>query len=191
MSFIDAAKLFDFSRNTLSTHYRKHLGAGPRTSGPRPVSGDFLTDVRDFTHDRLTAGELEPGLKDGIAAQKHLDARAARATDADLMLKIALALTGQVAGPVYRDPEVEAIEAEFRPLLDDPDVPPALPPGPPVERAKPWRSERRPYEAGPEPAVIPRPAERPVPFDDGLACHDHPLGCDRGCPNGRPVGRMT
>ena len=188
MSFIDAAKLFGFSRNTLSKHFRQHIGAAPRTSGPRPVSGDFLTDVRDGAHQRLTDGELEPDLKIGIAAQKQLDLRAARATDRDLMLKVAMALTGTVT---VLDPEVEAIEAEFRQYL--PDVP-ALPVGPPVERVKPWRSERRPYEPGPEPVElppVPRPPVKPErsTFTDGLACHDHPLGCEPGCPAARPVGR--
>ncbi|MCC6311375.1 MAG: hypothetical protein IT345_10715 [Trueperaceae bacterium] len=101
------------TRQALARHAKTHLEVKPRM-GRRPASGDFLTAVRDRAHERLEEGELEPDLKSGIAAQKALDARANKMADRDLMLKVAMALTGVVT---VLDPEVEAIEAEFRPLL--------------------------------------------------------------------------
>lgn len=92
--------------------HAKHIGVV--AVHRRPTSPDFLEAVRDRAAERLESGDLEPNLKDGMRAQALLDQRAARNTDRDLLFKIALALTGQVR---LVDPEVEAIEAEYRPLL--------------------------------------------------------------------------
>ncbi len=103
------------TRQALARHAKQHLGIVPER-GRVPVSGDFLTAVRDRVHARMEAGEIEPTLRDGIAAQKQLDARMARNADRDLVLKIGLLLTAP--RPALMDPEVEALEAEFRPLLE-------------------------------------------------------------------------
>ena len=78
------------------------------------MSSDFLEAVRDRAAERLETGDLEPNLKDGMRAQALLDARLQRNADRDLLARIALALTANVR---VIDPEVEAIEAEYRPLL--------------------------------------------------------------------------
>ena len=106
------------SRNALSRH-AAHLGEAPRAPGPRPMSDDLATAIRDRVHERLAAGDIEPGIKDGLGAQRLLDQRAADFADRDLMMRIALALTGAGQPRVIVDPEVAAIEAEFRPLLGD------------------------------------------------------------------------
>lgn len=99
----------------IGNHANGHLGV-PSVIGRRPVSGDFLEAVRDGAHERLAAGDLAPSLKDGISAQRALDERMARGKDQDLMIRVAIALTGPRI--FARSPEVEAIEAKFRPLLD-------------------------------------------------------------------------
>ena len=105
------------TRQALARHARDHLNVKP-TIGQRPVSGNFLEAVRDTAHAALDAGELRVTLRDGISAAAELNKQAARSADRDLMAKIALALTGT---PLLEarviDPELEAIEAEFRPLL--------------------------------------------------------------------------
>ena len=114
------------TRQALARHLRDHLGQKP-VVGRRPVSGSFLEAVVTDAHEKLSAGELTTTLRDGIAAQAELNKQQARSADRDLMAKIALALTGS---PLLEarviDPELEAIEAEFRPLLmsgnDDIDV---------------------------------------------------------------------
>ena len=105
------------TRQALARHMRDHLGAKPRV-GNRPISGDFLEAVERTAHEALEAGELRVTLRDGIAARAERNKQAARSADRDLMAKIALALTGS---PLLEarviDPELEAIEAEYRPLL--------------------------------------------------------------------------
>lgn len=103
---------------SIGHHAKEHLGAAPSPRGRRPVSADFLESVRDAAADGLASGALDVTLKDGIAAQKALDARAARDMDRDWQLKLVLALTGRTPVPLLPDPEVEAIEGEFRPLLE-------------------------------------------------------------------------
>jgi hypothetical protein len=103
------------TRTALSRH-APHVGEGPRTRGPRPMSDDFLEAVRDRAYLRLAEGDIEPGIKDGIAAQSALDRRAADFQDRQLMMRIALALTA--TSPVL-DEETAALEASFRPLLGD------------------------------------------------------------------------
>ena len=105
------------TRQALARHARAHVGVQP-TLGRRPVSGDFLRDVVETVHEKLADGELAVTLRDGISAQAELNKMAARTADRDLFAKIALALTGHslIQARVI-DPEIEALEAEFRPLL--------------------------------------------------------------------------
>ncbi len=122
VSFVDVSRWLETSglkpitAQSIAVHAKSHLGV-PSVLGRRPASDDFLESVRDTAHEGLVSGELAVTLKDGIAAQKALDARAARDMDRDWQLKLVLALTGHV--PTFRvlDPEMEAIEAEYRPLL--------------------------------------------------------------------------
>lgn len=102
----------------LGAHAKNHLSV-ESVKGRRPISADFLESVRDAAHEALASGDLNVTLKDGIAAQKALDARAARDLDRDIWAKVTIALTGGVrlALPPPKDPEVEAIEGEFRELL--------------------------------------------------------------------------
>lgn len=103
------------TRQALARHAKGHLGTIP-TVGRRPVSGDFLTAVRDAAYEGLESGELTVTLKDGVRAQQLLDVRENRDADRDLVIKIAMALSGasplQLAAPV--DPLNEEIEGEFR-----------------------------------------------------------------------------
>jgi hypothetical protein len=101
----------------IGRHVRDHLQV-TQPRGPRPTSDDFLESVRDAAAAGLADGSLAVTLKDGLQAQRQLDERAAKAKDQDLLVRISMVLTGNVPLPTYRlDPEVEAIEAEFRPLL--------------------------------------------------------------------------
>lgn len=106
------------TRQALARHMRDHLGVTVPHGGNRPVSGDFLAAVVDRAHEGLADGSLAVTVKDGIAAQAHLDQRMSRNADRDLLSKIAMALTGAVPMQLTAySPEMEAIEAEFRPLL--------------------------------------------------------------------------
>ena len=89
-----------------------------RIAPSRTVSGNFLEAVRDAAHEALSEGELRVTLGDGIKAAAELNKMAARTADRDLMARIALAMTGNalIQARVI-DPELEALEAEFRPLL--------------------------------------------------------------------------
>lgn len=105
------------TRQALARHARDHVNAPP-TRGRRPVSGNFLEAVRDAAHEGLEAGDLRVTLRDGISAAAELNKQQARNADRDLMAKIALALTGHsLTQALVLDPEIEAIEADFRPLL--------------------------------------------------------------------------
>lgn len=104
-------------RNAVGRHANQHLGV-IRTPGPRPPSGSFLEAVRDAAHEDLTAGILRPNIAHGIAAEAELSRQRARSVDQDLMLKIAMALGGHAGTVRVIDPEQEALEAEFRPLLE-------------------------------------------------------------------------
>lgn len=105
------------TRQALARHAKDHLSVAP-VHGRRPVSGNFLEAVRDAAHEALSEGELRVTLGDGIKAAAELNKQAARTADRDLMARIALALTGNalIQARVI-DPELEALEAEFRPLL--------------------------------------------------------------------------
>lgn len=101
--------------HAIGRHAARHL-AVPAVRGRRPVSGDFLESVRDAAAEGLASGELPVTLKDGIAAQKGIDARMARSADRDLMIRIAMTLTGS-SPLLLPDPQNAAIEGEFRELL--------------------------------------------------------------------------
>jgi hypothetical protein len=109
------------SAKAIGRHRRAHLGRYANPRGRRGASDDFLESVRDHVHARLEAGELQPGVRDGIAAQRALDAREAKATDRDWQLRLVLALTGNVPQRPrlvdHWDTEREAGEAEIRGLL--------------------------------------------------------------------------
>jgi hypothetical protein len=109
---------YKITRFALARHARDHVKVKPPI-GRRPPSSNFLEAVRDAAHDGLEEGTLRVTLRDGISAAAELNKQAARSADRDLMAKIALALTGH--SPLLNarviDPEIEAIEAEFRPLL--------------------------------------------------------------------------
>lgn len=120
-SYLDISRWLDevgdpISNVAISKHAKEHMAVIPRR-GARPFSGDFLENVRDAAADGLASGDLAVSLKDGIAAQKALDARIAKEKDRDWQLKLALVLSGRVPLPMLVDPAVEAIEGEYRPLL--------------------------------------------------------------------------
>jgi hypothetical protein len=86
----------------------------------------LLQAVVEDARDRLEAGEIRATLRDGISAQAELNRQGERQRDSDMMMKIALALTGNVAVARVIDPlETERleIEAEFRALLPSGDEP--------------------------------------------------------------------
>lgn len=122
MSFIDVQRWLEVEHQTSITaqsigrHAKDHVGIRS-TLGRRPASADFLENVRDAAADGLASGELAVTLKDGIAAQKALDARDARDKDRDWQMRLVLALTGNVPALPAIDPELEVIEGTFRPLL--------------------------------------------------------------------------
>ena len=104
------------SAPSIGQHARKHLGhINPK--GRRPRSTDLLQAVVDDAAEQLAAGQIRASLKDGISAQKAIDQRAARNADRDLMLKLALTLSGAQDIPYLADPETQEIEGEFRELL--------------------------------------------------------------------------
>ncbi len=100
------------SRLALGNHLRKHVGLTSK-AGRRPMSGDLARDVVTRTSDRLEAGDIEPGIRDGLSAQALLDRRAESITNTELMLRFAVTLGGKRDPLRLPDPEVEAIEAEF------------------------------------------------------------------------------
>lgn len=109
------------TRQALARHHKGHLGDAPaRAPGRKPISTDFLQAVVDDAAEQLAEGVIRATLRDGIGAQKALDERLSRNADRDLMAKIAIVLSGAahpMLGARVIDPENEAIEAEFRPLL--------------------------------------------------------------------------
>jgi len=106
------------TRQALARHAKAHMGVAP-SRGRRPVSGDFLELVRDTVHEGVLAGELVPTIKDGIKAATEIERNKNRNVDRDIALTIAALLGGHLPFGTVRviDSEVEAIEAEFRPLL--------------------------------------------------------------------------
>lgn len=105
------------SRNALSRHRRDHVGmvTGP---GRKGMSDDLATAIRDRVHERLAEGDIQPGVRDGLSAQALLDRREATAGDREWQAKLVLALGGHAPFLRVIDPEREALEAEFRPLLE-------------------------------------------------------------------------
>lgn len=122
-AFADVARwLKDTGEKTITAqsigaHAKDHIGVAS-TKGRRPVSADFLEAVRDAAAEGLASGELNVTLKDGIQAQKALDARAARDLDRDIWAKVTIAITGKVPVRQLPDPELEVIEGDFRRLLE-------------------------------------------------------------------------
>ena len=111
---------YKITRQALARHARDHLKVPVRAPGGTPRQSDnFLQAVVNTAHDALEEGTLRVTARDAISAQAELNRQAEKGKDRDLMLKIALALTGQTPLLEARviDPEVEALEAEFRPLL--------------------------------------------------------------------------
>jgi hypothetical protein len=136
------------SRAAVSRHATSHLALAARPSGPRPVSGEFLTDVRDMVHQDMAAGVLRPSMRDGLTAQKLLDDRSEKFADRELMARIAQVL-GQATPVEYIGTKVEyrevpdwekAIDAEIAGLVSHiDDEAPALLPISTQPDAKPWR----------------------------------------------------
>lgn len=93
------------SAQSVSRHAREHVGVQPKI-GRRPISEDFYDAVIESARDTLD--EKGASVKEGIAAMKAKDARAARTSDKEI-LSIWLGLSIR---PVIA--EVEAEEAEFR-----------------------------------------------------------------------------
>ena len=108
------------TRQALARHHKAHLGeVHARPQGRKPLSRNFLQAVVEVAQDKLENGELQVSTRDAIAAQAEMNRQLDRSADRDLMAKITLALTGGYQPRELRvlDPEIEAIEAEFRPLL--------------------------------------------------------------------------
>jgi hypothetical protein len=103
------------SRLALGNHLRKHVNLTP-AKGRRPMSGDLAKDVVARVSERMEAGELEPNIRDGLAAAGLIDRRESLDIDRDIFAKITYALTA--TGPMRRqlpepDPDVQIIESEF------------------------------------------------------------------------------
>lgn len=94
-------------RNTFSTHKREHLtephakaladataALEKQSKTIRPKSGDLAQLVRDNVFARVTEGELEPSLSEGLRAQEMLDKRAEKGADRDMMIVLAGLLSG-------------------------------------------------------------------------------------------------
>ena len=127
VAFIDVSRWLDaieakaITAQSIGSHAKDHLNVTP-VVGRRPVSGDFLKDVVASAAEAVALG-MTVTVKEGIAAQKALDARAARDLDRDIWAKVTLALTGRVSLKQLPDPEIEAVEAEFRELLSPKEIP--------------------------------------------------------------------
>lgn len=122
VSFVDVERWLatlgtSLTSQSIAKHAKQHVGVVP-VHGRRVASGDFLESVRDAAAEGLASGDLAVTLKDGIRAQQLLDARVAKEKDRDWQLKLALVLSGRVPLPMLLDPQVEAIEGEYRPLLN-------------------------------------------------------------------------
>lgn len=101
---------------SLAKHAREHMVAGEvreHSAGKRPIHPDFLQAVVDDAADGLANGRVKATLRDGIAAQRALDERAARADDKQLVLVLA-----QVIGGGWTAPAIEGQYTEV-PLLED------------------------------------------------------------------------
>jgi hypothetical protein len=106
-------------RTSIARHAKHTVAAVDRPRGPRTVSPNFLQAVVETAHEDLAAGALRPTIRDAIASQSELNRQADRGQDRDLMLKIAMALTGGSNLPRIVGPEVDILEGEFRALLGD------------------------------------------------------------------------
>lgn len=79
-----------------------------------PSTGDLASLVRDNVFGRVTAGELEPTIAEGLRAQEMLDRRTEKGADRDLMVRLAAVLSGS-GGLALPAPAVEGSFVE----LDD------------------------------------------------------------------------
>jgi hypothetical protein len=109
---------YPITRQALARHAHDHVKVEPKR-GRRPPAESFLQAVVDTAQDALEEGTLRVTARDAISAQAEINRQSEKGKDRDLMLKIALALTGQSLIEQARivSPEQEALEAEFRPLL--------------------------------------------------------------------------
>lgn len=101
---------------SLAKHSKEHMVAGSvrdHPAGRRPTNPDFLLAVVEDAHEGLRTGRVSASLRDGIAAQRALDERTARADDKQLVLVLA-----QVIGGGYTAPAIEGQFSEV-PLLED------------------------------------------------------------------------
>lgn len=113
-----ASQGLEIHRTAVGRHARHALPTVERRPGRQPSSDDFLTMLRDRVQADVEEGALNPSVTHGLQAQAQLDHRAERVADKELMRMIAMALTGQI--PIEArviDPEVAALEAEYRLLL--------------------------------------------------------------------------
>ena len=104
---------FYLSTAALSRHAKHTLPDEEQPKrGLKPYSGDYLELVRDKAAEAVIAGEAKVSVQHGLQAQAQLDARQARNADRDLIARIAMAMTGQLA-PVTASDEIEGEYREF------------------------------------------------------------------------------
>ena len=105
------------TRQALARHAKGHLGVEVPHGGRRPVRGRLLETIVESVEDGIESGALTPTIRDGIAAATEINRQADKAKDQDLMVRISMILTGNVALLSPPDPDVLVIEGEFRQLL--------------------------------------------------------------------------
>lgn len=113
------------TEDAIGRHARDHVGV-EKPKGRQPPSGDFLRTVVNRVHEKVENDELTLTVRDGISAQAELNRQSEKMADRDLMVKIALALTGNVellGEARWVDPEIDAIEGEYRKLLNSGEDP--------------------------------------------------------------------
>lgn len=102
---------------SIGRHARDHMGVAS-VIGRRPFKGRLLEGIVENVELGLESGELAVSVKDGISAAKELNRIKERDLDRDIWAKVTIAITGGLRRELPPpDPEVEAIEGEFRELL--------------------------------------------------------------------------
>jgi hypothetical protein len=94
-------------RNTISTHKTKHLTAerqeareevaeqlADRVRRERPTNNDLAVLVRDRAVERIVNGDMDVTTAEGLRAQELIDRRAERSDGEQVVLAIAIALSG-------------------------------------------------------------------------------------------------
>jgi len=111
------------SRLALGKHRREHLGVDTKP-GRKPPTGDFLQAVVEDAHEGLISERYRGGVALGIQAQKLLDARTERQSEAEWQAMLVAALTGQPRVRVLSPDEErqEAIAAWVRAGLSEADA---------------------------------------------------------------------